>query len=231
MSGGTRTAVVVGLVCLGLGIGSGTANAAPAEITAADECCEFTAGPFEQPRGEVARFLNPDTADAIHNVYSTDLGPDRMPLFYSGTIEPGNESPVRGTQYLEAGSYPFFCSVHPATMSGELQVTDSGTPAERPSLRLAIPAQRLGAVAARGILRVTVSSPGAASRGSLKVQVGKSAIRPATALELAAGATREIRVKIPAKVRRAIKGRRSVAVAAEAEVRFGSPVNARRVIK
>lgn len=222
---------MLGLVCLGLGIGGGTASAAPAEITAADECCEFIDGPFEQPRGEVARFINPDTAEAIHNVYSTEFGPDRNPLFYSGTIEPGNESQVRGTQYLEAGRYPFFCSVHPATMSGELQVTDSGTPAERPSMRLSIPAQRLRSVTAKGVLRVTVSSPEVASRGSLKVRIGQSALRPGTPLELAAGATREIKVKIPAKVRRAIKGRRSVSVVAEAAVRFGSPASARRVIR
>lgn len=230
MSGGKRSAVALGLVCLGLGVGVGTAHAAPTEVVAADECCEFLDRPYEQPRGEVARFVNPETADAIHNVYSTEFGPDRGPLFLSGTISPGDESPIRGTQYLNAGRYPFFCTVHPATMTGELQVTDSGTAARRPSIRLAIPAQRLSTLVKKGTVRLTVSSPTGIRRGSLKVRVGQARIRPAILDELPAGATR-VTFTIPAKVRKSLRGKRSVTVVGEAAVPFGLPANARRVIR
>jgi len=220
------------LACLGLaGLGAGTALASPAEIVAADRCCAFVDGPFEQPRGEVASFVNPGTADAPHNVESTQNGPDGMPLFYSRTLRAGEQTDVRGTQYLRAGRYPFLCTLHASTMTGDLVVTDAGAAVTRPSVRLAVPAQRLRAVTRKRVLRVAVSSPTGVSGGSLRVRVGKKAVGKRIRLDLATGKRRQATFKIPAKLTRSMKRKRSVVVTADAQVPFGSPKKVQRVIR
>jgi len=211
--------------------GSGTALASPAEIVAADKCCAFVDGPFEQPRGEVARFVNPETADAPHNVESTQDGPDGRPLFYSRTILSGARADVRGTQYLQAGRYPFVCSLHASTMTGELVVTDAGVAVKRPSVRLAIPAQRLRTVSGKRVLRVTASSPTGVAGASLQVRLGRAAVGKRARLDLPVGARRTVKVRIPARVARTVKRKRSAAFRAEVSVPFGKPASSRRVIK
>jgi hypothetical protein len=229
---GRRTGVATALACLGLaGLGSGTALGAPAEIVAADRCCTFVDGPFEQPRGEVASFVNPETADAPHNVESTQDGPDGMPLFYSRTLRAGEQTAVRGTQYLQAGRYPFVCSLHASAMTGELEITDAGAAVERPSVRLTIPAQRLRAVTRKRVLRMTVNSPTGVSGGSLQARIGKRAVGKRIRLNLAAGKRLRATFKIPAKLSRSMKRKRSIVMSADAQVPFGSPAKIQRVIR
>lgn len=219
------------LACFVLaGFGSGMALASPAEIVAADKCCAFVDGPFEQPRGEVASFVNPVTADAPHNVESTQTGPDGRPLFFSRTISSGARADVRGTQYLRAGRYPFVCSLH-GPMTGELVVTDTGVAVRRPSVRLAIPTQRLRAVSGKRVLRVAAFSPTGVSGASLQVRLGRAAVGKRVRLDLPVGARRSVKVRIPAKVARKVKGKRSVAFRAQVSVPFGKPASSRRVIK
>ena len=90
-------------------------------ITAEVGCCAFEPGPYFQDLGEIPTFDNPPMANP-HNVTSTVSGPDGDALFRSRTIGAADSTPVKGTQYLEAGTYPFFCTLHGASMSGDLVV-------------------------------------------------------------------------------------------------------------
>lgn len=81
-------------------------------------------------QGERLTFYN---FDAIgHDVTATSAGPDRKPLFATPIIDFGESAFVEGSEYLTAGSYGFVCSIHP-NMTGTLEVTSAGTPAQRPS--------------------------------------------------------------------------------------------------
>lgn len=228
-SRGTLAIAVTAFVCTFVSVAP--ASAAPAQIAASNKCCSFIAPVFEQPRGEVANFVNPLTADAPHNVEATGLGPDGLPLFYSQTIRVGEQSAVAGTQYLGAGVYPFVCSLHRETMRGSLQVTDSATAVKRPSVRLAIPARQLRSAIRKRIFRVTVDSPTGVSRGSLRVRIGGKAVGLPVRLDLPAKGRLQAKVSIPSRTVRTLERKRSVILKAEARVPFGSPAIATREIR
>lgn len=224
--------VVVGFLlatALGLSFAPG-ATSSLAQIVAADRCCTFLPGPFEQNRGEIASFLNPSSAGAIHNVFSTSRGPDGRELFYSGTISPGNESPVSGTQYLQAGGYPFVCTIHPG-MDGLLTVTDSGEAVPRPVVRASIARQSLRKVTRAGRLLVSIVSPTGAEGVSVAVRIGNRTVGSVASLALVPNRARTVGVRLSAKGRKLLKGKRSVAISGTAKVAFGSPSTARRVIR
>ena len=221
------SAVLLGAVAVLLAIAP---QATAVTITAADRCCTFVGGPFEQPRGESARFLNPSSAGAWHNVEAVDRGPGGRRLFFSETIQPGNEVPVAGTEYLDSGVYPFVCSLHPG-MDGTLSVSTSGTPVLRPVVRSLIPAQSLRQVARKRLVKISVTSPTGATGVSLQVRVGKIRAGAARSINLGSNQPRVLAVRLSAKGVRAVKAKRSVALQVTASVPFGSPSSARRVIR
>ena len=204
--------------------------AAPARITAAEKCCTFVPGPFEQARGEVATFVNPAAAGVFHNVVATGRGPDGGDLFFSEAILPGSEAPIAGTQYLEAGVYPFVCSFH-LGMDGELTVSDSGKPVARPQVRSTIPRQPLRRVTRKGAIKVSVSSPTGAAGAFVVIRIGKRKVGSVSSLDLDPNRTRTITVRLSAKGRRVLKGKRSVAFTTETGVPFGIPSRSRKVIR
>ncbi|TML34543.1 MAG: hypothetical protein E6G29_10165 [Actinobacteria bacterium] len=71
-----------------------------------------------QQHGKVS-FLNLDTVQ--HDVNSTKKSPNGGPLFHSKLVGLGESAPVQGVDHVPAGSYDFFCSVHPG-MRGTLIV-------------------------------------------------------------------------------------------------------------
>ena len=88
-----------------------------------------TGGAFIEPAGFVAELEN-DDPDAKHNVVSVDDGPDGGPLFASPLVDPDENAEVEGTQYLEARSYRFICTIH-SGMEGNLQVEGTGAKPRR----------------------------------------------------------------------------------------------------
>lgn len=206
--------------------------ALPAFASAADpiladvDCCTFAPGPFHQGLGEISEMVIPAEADAPHNVTSTEAGPDGQPLFYSGNNLAGTTTPVAGTQYLDAGSYPFYCTLHGATMSGELVVdAGAGAPAARPRVKVAYPAQKLKRIRKKGV-RVKLTGLAAATGVALEVRlVGKGVIGKKEGLELAAGQSRVLTFRLPKKVKRSIRKRRAVKFKAATTVVFGAPAS------
>jgi hypothetical protein len=70
------------------------------------------------PTGSLVSFVNNDLPQ--HDVTAVDLSNGR-PLFQSKLIGIGEVAPVSGTDKLKAGSYAFYCSIHPG-MRGTLVV-------------------------------------------------------------------------------------------------------------
>jgi len=100
-----------------------------------------------------------------HNIVSSGYAPDGSRLFRSGTVDPGLSAPVNGTEYLTAGEYSFFCSIHRG-MQGTLVVSSAGSPVPRPQttdttrpgLKLAVLTRSLNTALLRGRLLVHVRS-------------------------------------------------------------------------
>jgi plastocyanin len=81
-------------------------------------------------QGEKLTFTNNDIG-IRHDVTAKKEGSDGKPLFKSDTIGSGSAF-VEGSQYLTTGTYDFYCTIHPGTMTGVLTVTSDGTPKPRP---------------------------------------------------------------------------------------------------
>lgn len=228
-SRGILLALLVGAITLVSGV---TTASAAETITADLSCCTFPAGPYEQDLGEIPTFENPVGADAPHNVTSTAKGPDGGPLFRSQTIAAGSSSPVEGTQYLGAGTYPFYCTLHGFSMSGDILVTgDKGTVAPRPRVRVTIPNQRLISIRKSGIIRVTVKALAGSSSVNFLAKSGTRQLASASAVAVASGATKTVRLKLTRAGRTAIAKGRRASISVKGSVAFGSPVTARRTVR
>ena len=213
--------------------GAATAQGATTIVTS-DTCCTFIDGPFTQEAGEIANFSNPATADATHNVLSAENGPDGKALFEADAITPGGTAPVKGTQYLEEGTYPFYCSIHTLSMSGEL-VVSGGTPLSRPkpALKAAIPRQKLKGVRKSGKFRVTLKNPGDATASgiALTVSKGKKKLGSVSGISVKAGATRTVSVKFTGKGKKAIKNGKKILFQVKAAYKGGKPATAKRRLR
>ncbi len=200
-------------------------------ITAEVDCCTFEPGPYFQDLGEIPTFENPPMANP-HNVTSTVSGPDGDALFRSRTIGAADSTPVKGTQYLGAGTYPFFCTLHGASMSGELVVQgDKGEVAARPSIKVSIPRQRLKKVRKTRKLKVKVRASTESPGIRIAVRRGKKQIASSSKISLGAGAARVLKLKLSGKGRKAISKGRKVALAATGTVDFGKSSRAKRKLR
>jgi plastocyanin len=212
------------------------AIAAPAwsadTITSNLSCCSFTAGPFSQDLGENPTYENPTGADAPHNVTSVAKGPDGGPLFASTTIAPGSTALVGGTQYLAGGTYPFFCTLHGQSMSGDLFIDGGkGEVVPRPRIQVTIPSQRLKTVRRAGKVKVRVSAVSDAGGLNFRVSRGGKLIGFAGSGALSAGSSRTVSVPLSKAGRKSIRTGRSVKLQVKASVRFGSPRSASRTLR
>lgn len=220
-------AMIVG--CILLGTGAGSASAAE-PITASVDCCTFTAPSFTQAAGETSTFVNPVDAGTYHNAVATDPGPDKKPLFASGTEPAGGSSPVQGTQYLDPGTYGFYCTIHGTSMDGQLIVSSSGTAVPRPSVKLSVLNQKLQAVRNQGKLKVKVTGTTASSGISLSASVGSKKLGSASKVSVAAGASKTVVIKLTSAGKKALKNKKKVTVAVKSSVPFGKPASASRKI-
>jgi len=210
----------------------GSASAADT-ITANLSCCTFAPGPYGQDLGEIPTFDNPVGADAPHNVTSTVRGPDGAPLFRSQTIGAGSTSPVAGTQYLAGGTYPFFCTLHGLSMSGELLVSgDTGTVAPRPKIRVTIPSQSIASAVRSGTIRVKVAALSGSPSVNLSAMLGySSALGSASGIKLTSGATKTVRIRLSRTGRKNLKKERKAVISIKGSIAFGSPAVTKRTIR
>jgi plastocyanin len=199
-----------------LGLGAAVAWAAPAAIVGqADNT--FSQASYSHDGGTVARLT---VGGGTHNATANANGPDGKALFRSATVSSGN-TPVDGTQYLNAGSYPFICTIHPTTMQATLNVTGTGLP--RPTVDLAITSRKLAKVVKKGKLQVKVTTTGA-PEVALSAALGKRSIATGTAR---AGATSAV-LKLTKSGRQALAGKAKATVKVTGSIDFGAPDTAKR---
>lgn len=225
---GITLALLVGAVA----VFSGTSTASAADTITADlACCTFAPGPYNQDLGEIPTFENPVGASSIHNATAAGKGPDGKPLFRSQTIGPGTTSPVAGAQYLEGGTYPFVCTLHPG-MESELVVDGGkGTVVPRPAIRVSVPSQRLKAVRKSGTIRVSVKALSGSPTVTLSARSGNRSLGSASGIKLSSGSTKTVRLRLTRAGRKAVSKGGKVAVSVKGSIAFGSPSSARRTVR
>jgi len=218
------------LACAALGLGTVAAAATGDPIAASATCCTYTASSFDISAGTLASFNN-DGTDATHDVAAVKKGPDGQPLFKAGQIRSGT-TPVAGTQYLAPGDYKFFCTIHGAdVMSATLTILPGATPQARPAVDVTIPAQSLAKTVSSGKLAVTVKGKVAASGVRLTVKKGTRRLGTVSKLNLAAGASRTVRVPLSKSAKKLLYGLTSATLAAEAAVPFGKTDRSTRKLR
>ena len=213
-----RLGLVAGLIVGGVLFAGGIAFAASQTIVGqADDT--FTAATYTTDQGEVVPFqVTGDT----HNATAHQNGPDGKALFRTPTIS-GGTTGVQGTQYLTAGSYTFFCTIHPTTMEATLVVTANGSPQARPTATLAVRSKKLGKVSKKGIL-VAITASTKVDGASLIAKLGKSTIGKASGLSFAAGQSSQT-VKLTKAGKSKLKGKSKATVNVTADIPFGSPAS------
>lgn len=178
---GRRLWFAVALVAA-LGLFAGGLAFAASETIVAGPAESYSQAAYNTDQGEVVQFR--DDGDS-HNVTARQTGPDGQALFRTPTLS-GGTAGVAGTQYLSAGDYAFFCTVHPTTMSGTLHVTGNGMPQARPSATLSLRSKKISKATKKGLL-VAISTTAKVDGVSLVAKLGKAVIGKADGLSLSAG--------------------------------------------
>jgi plastocyanin len=213
---GRRLGLAVAVAAIAAMVYAGIALAsAPIVGTGSDQ---YTAPDYTIAQGEVAQL---QVTGSTHNATAHGAGPDGKALFRSPTISSGTAG-VDGTQYLSAGDYTFFCTVHPSTMQATLHVSATGTPQARPTASLSLKSKSLSKAIKKGIL-VGVNASTKIDGATLTAKLGKTTIGKAT-VSLAAGPQAD-RLKLTKAGKSKLRGKGSAKVTVTADIPFGFPVS------
>jgi plastocyanin len=181
----------------------------------------FSTPSYAIDQGEVAQL---QVNGSSHNATARQTGPDGQALFRSPTIS-GGTTGVQGTQYLSAGDYTFFCTIHPTTMQATLHVTGAGAPQARPSAQLSVRSKKLAKVSKKGVL-VALTTSAKVDGASLVAKLGKATIGKIDGLSLAAG-QQFATVKLTKAGKNKLKGKKKASITVTATIPFGSPATAK----
>jgi plastocyanin len=219
---------IVGLAVAGAAaFGAAGALGVTETITASQTCCTFAQPTFSIDPGQVGTFQNPGAVS--HNVFASGNGPDGEPLFSSDTIGSG-QTPVNGTQYLTPGTYRFVCTIHPE-MTADLVVSGNGTPLARPDVDLKLVSKKLHKVLGSGKLVVKVSASAASNDVVLTARKGARKLGSKRNIDLAAGASRTIKLRLTQSAKNTLEDLESAKVKVSGAVPFGSTVTAKRTLR
>jgi plastocyanin len=223
-----RLAAFVGTAALAVGLIAAGIAVAASDLIVAGPAESFdrqaTGTPYSTDQGAVVQFQD---NGGTHNVTARQVGPDGKPLFSSPTIN-GGTAGVNGTQYLTPGDYPFFCTVHPTTMSGTLRVTSNGTAVARPQASLKLKTKRLAQAIKKG-LQISINAGTAISDTTLTAKLGKATIGKTTT-SLAAG-TQTKKLKLSKAGKSKLRKKSSAKVTVTADIPFGAPASAKANLK
>lgn len=222
-----RLGLVAGLVTAGVLFAGGIAFAASLPIVGGiDDTFSGEANPtYTTDQGEVVPF---QVTGNTHNVTAHQKGPDGGALFRTPTIAGGTIG-VQGTQYLSAGTYSFFCTIHPTTMQATLVVTGNGTPQPRPSGTLSVRSKKVAKVIKKGVL-VAITASTKVDGASVVAKLGKITIGKAAGLSLAAGQSFQT-VKLSKAGKNKLKGKRKASISVTAGIPFGAPATGKAKLK
>jgi plastocyanin len=177
----------------------------------------FSAPTYTTDQGEVAQLqVTGDT----HNATARQNGPDGAALFRSPSIS-GGTTGVQGTQYLSAGDYTFYCTIHPTTMQATLHVTSNGAPQARPTAQVSVRSKKLAKASKKGI-QVAITTSAKVDGASLVAKLGKATIGKIDGLSLAAG-QQFATIKLTKSGKNKLKKKKKATVSVTASIPFGSP--------
>jgi plastocyanin len=177
----------------GAAVAATQAFGASETITTSTTCCAYSKGSFTIDRGTTATFQNQDPGASPHDVTAFDSGGAKnLPLFRTAEINGGQSTPVNGTASLGAGTYRFFCTVHPTEMTGQLVVTPSASP----TVAVAVLSRKIGPVAKSGKLKVKVSGLLPTNTVPLTARVGKKKLGSVRVTDLGAGASKTVKLPL-----------------------------------
>jgi hypothetical protein len=181
---------------------------------------------FTMDQGDRPSFT--DGGVAQHNVTARSNGPDGKALFTTPTLNGGQSATLDGTQYLPAGTYTFFCTIHPTEMQATLVVTGNGTPQARPTASLKVNTKSLSQVIKKGF-KVSINASTQISGATLTAKLGKATIAKTTT-SLASGAqTKKLKLTKAGKSKLRKKSKAKVKVTAD--IPFGAPASAKANLK
>jgi plastocyanin len=220
---GRRFWVAVAVAVVGV-MGYAAYALAADTITATDDF--YSAPTYTMNQGERPTFANGGVNQ--HNVTAQQNGPDKRVLFSTPTLNGGQTASVDGTQYLTAGTYTFFCTIHPTTMQATLVVTSSGTPQARPSATLTSKTKTISKALKKGIV-VSANASTAISGVAFTAKLGKATIGKTTR-SLAAG-PQNVTVKLTKAGKSKLRGKSKASVTITADIPFGSPATAKSKLK
>jgi plastocyanin len=204
-------------------LGAAQALGVTETIGTSPTCCTFTKTSYSLDPGQVATFSN--AGDGSHDVTSTVNGPDGKKLFLSDTITSGT-APVNGTQFLNSGSYQFFCTVHPE-MRADL-VVGPGTPLARPDVEVKVQSTKIDKVVDSRKLKVRLTAESESDDVVLVAKKGARRLGSKQNIDLSDGASRTVSIQITGSGRNVLDDLQSAKVRVTATVPFGTPDSAGR---
>ena len=216
---GRRLGLAIALVAFAAMAYAGLALAASDTIVGQIDST-YTASTYTTDQGEVVPF---QVTGGTHNVTARQNGPDGKALFRSPDIS-GGTTGVQGTQYLSAGDYTFYCTIHPTTMQATLHVTSNGSPLARPSSSIKLPHRSVSQTIKKGIKVVMTPTTGIEGV-NLTAKLGKTTIGKKT-VTLAQGFNAPV-IKLSKTGKSKLRGKQSAKVSVTADIPFGSPVTAK----
>lgn len=221
------TVVIVGVLAMG-----GVAWGGFATIMTGLVNNTFDESSYIIEEGTVASFFNGDTT--THNVTANQKGPDGGALFRTGNIPRDQAADVAGTQFLDADSYAFVCTIHPQTMQATLNVVDGpGEPVPRPDISLKVKSKKLAKVVDSGRLQVKVkaAAPTRAANVELKAKKGKKGITKGKSVNVAGGRSKTVKLKLSKGGEKRLADLGSAKVKVQGTVDFGFGDKASKKLK
>jgi plastocyanin len=222
-SAGKRRWFAAGLIAAVALVGASLAFGSAPIIGQADNT--FSAPTYTINQGEVATL---QVTGSDHNATARNNGPDGMALFRSPTIS-GGQTQVNGTQYLTAGDYTFFCTVHPATMQATLHVTSAGAPVARPSATLSLQTKTISKALKKGLL-VGINASSKVNDATITAKLGNATIGQLANASFTTGQQFNV-VNLTKSGKSKLRKAKKAKITITASIPFGAPATARASLK
>lgn len=228
-----RWAILLGLASGVVLVAGGLALGADDTVTASSSRNSYSgmSNTPNIPGGGTLDFRN-TSSFTTHSVTANLSGPGGRPLFDSGVFagHGGTTRAVKGVQYLAPGNYAFHCTTHPTSMKGTLHVV-GGNPVARPDIDVSILSSKLHKVLRSKRLKVRVKATTKSNNVALVAKKGSKKLAHKSNVDLGAGDSKSISMRLTKKGKQALKGHNRAKVKLRGTVAFGAAASAKRTLR